>query len=325
MRIAVTGSIASDHLMHFPGKFSEQLLPDQLHRISLSFLVDDLKIHRGGVGANIAYGLAQLGLNPVLVGAVGTDFADYDEWLSTNGVDTAHVHRSVDQFSPRFVCTTDNDQNQIASFYPGAMTEAGQITLAPIAAKTGAFDYVLIGANDPVAMESHTRECRENGTPFVADPSQQLAFMSGEQIKNLINGAAFLFTNEYEKHLLEQTSGLTSDEVLAQVGTRVTTLGDKGTLIERAGEPSIEVGVAQVRGIVEPTGVGDALRAGFFAGQSWGLSLELSAQVGALLAAHVLETMGTQEYRIEPTQFLERLAESFGDAAAAEVKPHIVH
>lgn len=323
MRIAVTGSIATDHLMHFSGKFSEQFLPDQLDRISLSFLVDDLVVHRGGVGGNIAYGLAQLGLAPVLVGAVGKDFADYEQWLQENGVDCAHLRRSADAYSSRFVCTTDDELCQIASFYPGAMSEAGDIALAPIAAKTGAFDYVLVGANDPAAMTAHTLECRRDGIPFVADPSQQLAFMPGDQVRTLVEGAAFLFTNEYEKHLLEQSTGWSSDEVLARVGTRVTTLGNKGVQLEQAGQPAAHVDVATVRTVAEPTGVGDGLRAGFFAGLSWGLGHERAAQVGCLVAAHVLESVGPQEYRIEPPVFLERLAESYGAEAADEVRPHL--
>src|SRR5690242_12974274 len=223
MKIVVTGSIATDHLMHFPGLFSEQLLPDQLHKVSLSFLVDDLVVRRGGVAANIAFGMAQLGLRPVLVGAVGTDFADYRSWLTRHGVDCDSVHVSEVAHTARFVCTTDEDMCQIASFYAGAMAEARNIELAPVAARLGGVDLVLISANDPDAMTRHTDECRSRGYPFAADPSQQLARMSGAEVRGLIDGAAYLLTNEYEKELLENKTGLSDTTILERVGVQVTT------------------------------------------------------------------------------------------------------
>src|SRR5215475_5379722 len=183
MKIAVTGSIATDHLMHFPGRFAEQLLADQLHKVSLSFLVDDLVVRRGGIAANIAFGMAQLGLRPALVGAVGADFdLDYRSWLDRHGVDTASVHVSETAHTARFVCTTDLDMCQIASFYAGAMSEARNIELLPVAQRLGGLDLVIISPNDPLAMLRHTQECRERGYAFVADPSQQIARMSGEEI-----------------------------------------------------------------------------------------------------------------------------------------------
>src|SRR3989440_8297557 len=185
MKIAVTGSIATDHLMHFPGRFAEQLLPDQLHKVSLSFLVDDLVVRRGGVAANIAFGMAQLGLRPVLVGAVGADFADYRSWLERHGVDCDSVHVSDVAHTARFVCSTDDDMCQIASFYAGAMSEARNIELGPVVDRLGGVDLVLISANDPAAMLRHTQECRERGYPFAADISQQLARMPGSDVRSL--------------------------------------------------------------------------------------------------------------------------------------------
>src|SRR5690349_10214974 len=222
MKIAVTGSIATDHLMHFPGRFAEQLLPDQLHKVSLSFLVDDLVVRRGGIASNIAFGMGALGLHPVLVGAVGTDFADYRAWLTQHGVDCDSVYVSDVAHTARFVCTTDDDMCQIASFYAGAMAEARDIELAPVAARLGGLDLVVISPNDPVAMLRHTAECRQRGYPFVADPSQQLARMAGAEVRELIDGAAYLLTNTYEKELLENKTGLADAQVLDRVGVRVT-------------------------------------------------------------------------------------------------------
>lgn len=196
MTIAVTGSIATDHLMKFPGKFSEQLLADHLQKVSLSFLVDDLVIHRGGVAGNMAYAIGVLGGDVALVGAVGKDFDDYRGWLTTHGVNCDSVLVSESAYTARFVCTTDQDMAQIASFYPGAMSEARNISLAEVVATHGKPDLVIVGANDPDAMFGHTEECRKLGLAFAADPSQQLARLSGEEIRRLIDGATYLFTND---------------------------------------------------------------------------------------------------------------------------------
>jgi adenosine kinase len=322
-KIVVTGSIATDHLMHFPGRFAEQLLPDQLHKVSLSFLVDDLVVRRGGIASNIAYGMGALGLHPVLVGAVGTDFADFRAWLTQHGVDCDSVYVSEVAHTARFVCTTDDDMCQIASFYAGAMAEARNISLEPVAERVGGVDLVLISPNDPAAMARHTAECRKLGIPFVADPSQQLARMSGEEVRGIVEGAAYLLTNDYEAELLEAKTGLSADDILGLVGVRVTTLGKDGLVITGRDLEPIRVPVAKDVQPVDPTGVGDGFRAGFFAGLSWGLSLERSAQVGTLLAGLVLESVGPQEYTIRKDDFSKRLADSYGDDVADEVRPFL--
>jgi adenosine kinase len=320
MKIAVTGSIATDHLMHFPGRFTDQLIADQLHKVSLSFLVDDLVVRRGGVAPNIAFGMGKLGLRPILVGAVGADFADYRSWLERHGVDCDSVHISEVAHTARFVCTTDDDLNQIASFYAGAMSEARNIELSPVNERAGGLDLVLIAANDPAAMVRHSQECRARGYKFAADPSQQLARMDGSDVLTLIGGAEYLFTNEYERSLLETKAGLTGDEVLEQVRIRVTTLGRDG--VEITGRDIERIHVPVARDVIpqDPTGVGDGFRGGFFAAISWGLGLERAAQVGSLLAALVLESAGGQEYEVRGEDFAKRFADSYGDAAAAEIK-----
>ncbi|MEU6997544.1 carbohydrate kinase family protein [Nonomuraea sp. NPDC046570] len=323
MRIAVTGSIATDHLMTFPGSFGEQLIAEHLDRVSLSFLVDDLQIRRGGCAGNIAFGMGCLGLAPILVGAVGADFADYRSWLERHGVDCVSVHVSETQHTARFLCTTDENHNQIASFYTGAMAEARLIELQPIADRVGGLDLVLISPNDPDAMLRHTDECRQRGIPFAADPSQQLARMSGDQIRKLVDGAAYLFSNDYEKGLIEQKTGWSQEEVLDRVGVRVTTLGPKGAVIDRKGEPTIAVAPSPELGKADPTGVGDAFRAGFLSGIGWGLSLERSAQIGNLTATHVLERVGGQEYELGQRSFLERFGAAYGSSAAAEIEQHV--
>lgn len=316
MTIAVTGSIATDHLMRFPGRFAEQLIADQLQHISLSFLVDDLVVRRGGVGGNIAFAMGVLGGSPLLVGAVGADFAEYRGWLENHGVDCTAVRVSEVAHTARFVCTTDEDMAQIASFYPGAMSEARDISLADLPAGV---DLVLVGANDPAAMSRHTEQCRELGLPFAADPSQQLARLSGAEARELIGGAKYLFTNEYEWALLLQKTELTEQEIADQIGLRVTTLGSKGVeIVDREGN-FVRVGVVPEKAKVDPTGVGDAFRAGFLTGQTAGLSIERSAQLGSLVAVLVLETVGTQEWTLDRDDAVKRLAEAYGTDAADEI------
>ena len=322
MSVVLTGSIATDHLMHFPGRFSEQLLAEQLHQVSLSFLVDELVVRRGGVAANIAYGMGQLGQHPILVGAVGADFTEYQTWLEAAGVDCAHVRISPDKHTARFVCTTDEDMCQIASFYAGAMSDSRLIDLAPIVEVTGA-ELVVISADDPDGMIRHSRECREAGWDFVADPSQQLARMSGEQAIDLIDGAALLFTNSYEKSLLESKSGLSEADIAKRVGVRVTTQGSSGVEIVGQNFDRIHVPVARERAKVDPTGVGDGFRAGFLTARAWGVNWERAAQVGSLLATMVLESVGTQEYVVEAGEFGQRLETSYGSEAAAEITPFL--
>ena len=319
MRIAITGSIATDHLMTFPGRFVDQFIPEKMDRVSLSFLVDGLEIRRGGVAANIAFGLGVLGLKPLLIGAVGADFAPYRAWLGEHGVDCAGVRESVLRHTARFVCTTDMDGNQIASFYPGAMTEDADIELAPIVAQTGGLDLIVIGASDPAAMLSHTRECRDLGIPFAADLSQQLPRLDEPGVRALVDGAAYLFCNEYEEALIERKGAWTGPQILDRVGVRVTTLGPGGARIERAGQPPVLVGPVPELRKADPTGTGDAFRSGFLAAVAWGLSLERAAQLGNMLAVHVLETVGTQEYELKPPVLAERVAAVYGAAAADEI------
>ena len=321
--LLIAGSIATDHLMTFGGRFADSLVADQLDKLSVSFLVDDLEVRRGGVAANMSFGLARLGLRPVLVGAVGEDFHDYRSWLERHGVDCDSVRVSEERHTARFVCTTDSSMAQFASFYPGAMSEARLIELAPIAARVGEPSYVLVGADDPDGMLRHTQECRQRGYAFIADCSQQLAFAEGDLIRDLIDGAAILFSNEYESHVIEKKTGWSADEVLAKVGFQVTTLGKDGVRVTDKDGFHLEIPAAKNVEAIEPTGVGDAFRSGFLAALQWGLSRERACQVGCVLAAYVVETVGTQEYTFTPAEFVARVRESYGDEAADEIGNHV--
>jgi adenosine kinase len=305
--------------MTFPGKFVDQLMPDKLDKIALSFLVDTLEIRRGGVAANIAFGLGCLGLSPLLVGTVGGDFGDFRAWLDEHGVDTSGVRESAHQHTARFVGTTDADLNQIASFYPGAMTEDREIDLGELA---GQVDLVLIGASDPDAMLAFTKQCVANQIPFAADTSWQLARLAGEQVATLIDGAQYLFCNEYEATLTMHKTGWTAAELVTHVGVQITTLGGSGARVDRAGQEPILVPAVPDVVPAEPTGAGDAFRSGFLSAISWGLSLERAAQLGNIVAVHALESTGPQEYRLESGSLTARFAAAYGEAAAAEVAAH---
>ncbi|MEO0010599.1 MAG: hypothetical protein RIQ39_188 [Actinomycetota bacterium] len=323
MRIGVAGSVGLDHLMTFPGKFTDSLVAGSLEKVSLSFLVDGLEVRRGGCAANIAFGMANLGLSPVLIAAVGKDWADYDAWLTRHGVDTSHVLISQAQYTAHFTVTTDTELNQIASFFPGAMSEARNIELQPIMDQTGRFDLIVISPDDPEAMLRHTEVALANGIAVAADPSQQMARMSGDQIRKLIEGATYLFMNEYELALAIQKTGWSDQEILQRVKYRVITQGSAGARVESIGGDFIKVVCAKEKVKVDPTGVGDSFRSGFVAGLAWGLSHERCAQLGSMLATYVIETMGTQEYRFTKSEFVDRFADAYGQEAADEVAAHL--
>jgi adenosine kinase len=307
--------------MTFPGRFTDQLVGD-LSNISLSFLVEDLEIRRGGVAANICYGMGQLGVHPVLVGAVGQDFLGDDEtWLRRHGVDMTGLWVSTEAHTARFLCTTDEAENQLASFYPGAMSEARKIELEPIVRKVDGVDWIVVAPNDPEAMARHTDQARHLGIPFIADPSQQLPRMDGRATRQLVDGADVLLANEYERALIEAKSGWSDDEIAERVRICVTTHGPKGVTIRQGSEPTVELdAVMPTAGIkIEPTGAGDAFRAGFLAGLCVDLDLQSSAQLGCMAATLALETIGPQEYRIDLDSIAERLALAYGDDAAGTI------
>ena len=323
MKVAVAGSVGGDHIMSFGGKFTDSLVAGSLSKVSLSFLVDTLQIRRGGCGANISFGMGALGLNPILIAAVGKDWVDYQDWLNRHGIDTSHVLVSQTLHTATFMVTTDTELNQIASFFPGAMSEARNIELAPIIAQTGKFDLLVISPDDPQAMMAYSQMARDLKIPVAADPSQQLARMDGKEIAQLIDGAKYLFLNEYELALAIQKTGWTDRQLFDRVQVRVVTLGSKGAQIEEHGKESIYVGVPKEKAKLDPTGVGDNFRSGFISGLAWGLGHERCGQLGSMLATYCIETTGTQEYHFTKDEFLSRFGVAYGKVAADEVKPHL--
>jgi adenosine kinase len=316
MKIALTGSIAYDYLMTFPGHFEEHFLPDKLSSISLSFLVDGMVKRRGGVAPNIGYTMALLGGNPLLIGTVGEDFELYQAWLEEQGVDTRGIKVIPDEFTASFFVTTDNANAQIASFYPGAMAFACQLSLEEWWEEHP--DLVVISPNDPEAMACYVREAKKLNIPYFYDPSQQIVRLSGEHLREGVKGAFALFVNDYEFGLIQKRTGLAREEILRHLDLLVITKGEKGSTIY-VEDRGIEIPKVPPDGIVDPTGIGDAFRGGFLIGYSYHLPWELCGKMGSLAATCCLESDGPQGHHFTTEEFIRRFREHFDDQGALDV------
>jgi adenosine kinase len=317
MEIVVTGSIAYDYLMRFPGSFRENIMIEALEQVSLSFLVDDMTKHWGGVAANIAYTMARLGLKPRLMGTVGRDFPDYRHWLDSAGVDTSTVQQHNDLFTASFFCNTDNENNQIASFYSGAMGRARDYRLGDLPAHIQP-DLVIISPNDPLAMSKLAAEAREKNLRFVYDPSQQIARMDGDALSQDMQGAYLLIINQYESNMIMNKTGMNLDQLRKTVDLLVITHGKDGSEIYTDGTV-IHVPAFPTDKIIDPTGAGDAYRGGFITGLAHNLPLELCGMLGSLCATYVLEHVGTQNHYYTIQQFIERFRSEFDDGGKLDV------
>src|SRR5262245_20290062 len=287
MQIIVTGSIAFDYLMSFPGRFTEHFLPEHMSRVSLSFLVDSMDKRRGGCAPNIAYTLALLGERPRLMGTAGQDFGDYRRWLEAAGVDTTLVADVHDKFTASFFCSTDVEGNQIASFYTGAMANAAELSFRTV----DDCEVAIISPNDPAAMIQYAEECRTLGIPYIWDPGQQCARMSGDELRNGAVGAATVICNDYEFELIRQKTGMDEAGVFGVAGALVVTRGELGCSIYDASGRS-DIPAVPPHRIIDPTGVGDAFRGGFMKGLATGQNLVVCAQLGSVAATYALEHLG---------------------------------
>ena len=307
MHIVVTGSIAFDYLMSFPGKFTEHLMPEHVQRVSLSFLVDTMDKRRGGCAPNIAYTLALLGETPRLMATAGQDFPEYRQWLEAAGVDTSLVLDVPGKFTASFFCSTDADNNQIASFYTGAMANASELSFRGI----GACDVAIVSPNDPAAMLQYVQECRTLGIPFIFDPGQQCARMSGVELDEGIKGALMVICNDYELELIRQKTSLGEQQILQQAGILVVTRGEHGCTILTSAE-RVDVPAVVPYQIVDPTGVGDAFRAGFMKGLALEADLETCGRLGSVAATYALEHLGGTNHAFTWDEFVSRYEDSFG-------------
>ena len=315
MSVVITGSIAYDYLMTYPGYFKDHLVPEQLDSISVSFLVDSMVRQRGGIAPNIAYTLALLGDRPIVFGTVGEDFEDYRRWLAERGIDTEYIRTIPGVFTASFFANTDLANNQICSFYTGAMAHARDLSLHTFSSKKP--DLVVISPNDPLAMDRYVAECQELGVPYLYDPSQQVARSSGEELRRGVEGAYALFCNEYEWGLLQKHTGLSAAEILDRVELVVVTSGARGIAIYNNGEEFF-VPAVPVDKIVDPTGVGDAFRGGFIRGMQLRLDWQTCGRMGSLAAAYCLEQRGTQAHSYTIPEYIERYRQHFDDQGALD-------
>ena len=311
MSIIVTGSVAFDYLMSFPGRFREHILPDQIHQVSLSFLVDSMRKQRGGCAPNIAYNLALLGERPTVMATVGQDFGEYRAWLEGAGVDTSAILEVEDEFTSSFFVNTDEENNQIASFYIGAMGHADRLSFYDL--EHGAINISIISPNAPAAMIKYARECQELGIPYIYDPSQQIIRLTGEELLAGIRGARMLIVNEYEFGMIKNKTGLPDPELLALPESTIITRGEQGSTIY-ADDQILHVPVVPPEPLVEPTGVGDAFRGGIIKGLLRGYPWEVAGRIAALAATYVLEQYGTQNHAYTRREFVERYRRVFGEA-----------
>ncbi len=316
MDIVLTGSVAYDYLMTFPGYFRDHILPDRLDSISLSFLVESMVRFRGGTAPNIAYTLALLGRRSRLFATVGEDFDEYRAWLDSKGVDTTWARVIPGVYTASFFANTDRSNAQIASFYPGAMAYASQLSLRELDSDPP--DLVVISPNDPEAMKSYVTECRQLGYRYLYDPSQQIVRLEGEDLRCGIEGAYALFVNDYEFALIRKMTGMSDDEIANQIHFMVITRGELGAVVYSA-DGEFVIPVVPPTQITDPTGVGDAFRGGFLAAFSHNLDWETCGLVGALSATYCVEQLGPQGHVYTPAEFVARYREHFDDQGKLDV------
>jgi adenosine kinase len=310
MRLIVTGSIAFDYLMSFPGKFTDHFLPEHMHRVSLSFLVDTMDKRRGGCAPNIAYTLALLGEKPLLMGTAGQDFGDYRVWLDAAGIDTSLVKIIDGKFCASFFCSTDEANNQIASFYTGAMANAGELSFRTVdGARSDTL--VIIAPNDPGAMVQYAEECSTLGIRYIWDPGQQCARMDGPQLADGVKGAYMVIVNDYEFELLRQKTGMDETQILDEAELLVVTRGEKGCSVLTKKRRS-DVKAVRPDRIEDPTGVGDAFRGGFMKGLAIDAPFEVCAQFGSVAATYALEHLGGTSHAYTKREFVARYEKHFG-------------
>lgn len=302
--ITVTGSLAYDTIMDFPGKFSDHIMPDKIHQINLSFLVSKLSKQRGGTAGNIAYNLALLDSPVSVVGAAGSDFSDYGKFLQDAGVDISKIKIIDNESTSSAFIMTDKADNQITAFYPGAMSKNSTLSV-------DLSDLVVISPNDPTAMVNFAKQAQDQNIPYMLDPGMQLPALEADQLQQMLSGAAILIGNDYEIALLKEKTGLTYEQLLSQVKILITTLGEKGSTIQ-SGSESIQVNAAKPNEVLDPTGAGDAYRAGFLAGYMQKLSLKVCGQMGSVAASFAIEKYGTISHSFSKSEFDKRLKENYG-------------
>jgi adenosine kinase len=315
VRIVVTGSLAYDYIMNFPGHFKDHILPDKVHMLTVSFLVESMRRLRGGVAGNIAYTLALLGERPLVVASAGGDFGEYREWMEQKGIDASGITEIEEDFTASCFINTDESNNQIVAFYPGAMEEAKSLSLLDLG--LGEDDLVVISPTDPEAMSRYADECRQLGVRFLFDPGKQTPRLDGEHILAGLEGASVLIGNDYEFAMMARKTGRSEEELIGSVSLAVVTRGAEGSTIY-TGDGEVEIPIAPISDMIDPTGAGDAYIGGFVFGLARGFSLEVAGRVAALAGAYAIEHQGCQEHHYTPEEFAERYKGAFGPSPEIE-------
>ncbi len=315
MDILLTGSVAYDYLMTFPGHFKEQILPERLESISLSFLVESMSKQRGGIAPNIAYTMALLGQRPRVMATVGEDFEDYRHWLESHGIDTSLMKVIPGVFTASFFATTDRASAQIYTFYPGAMAYAASQSIKDLQKRP---DLVIVSPSSPDAMMKFPAECRELGIPYLYDPSQQVLRLEGHELARDMEGAHFLFCNDYEFGLISKKTGWSLDQMMEHVDVVVITRGKDGADLYSGGN-AVHIPTVPENAVVDPTGVGDAFRGGFLAGYAYGFDWKLCGEIGSLSAVYCLERQGTQNHAYTRQEFVQRFRQHFDDGGKLDI------
>lgn len=318
MRIVVTGSLAYDYIMNFPGNFKDHILPDKVHMLTVSFLVDSMRRMRGGVAGNIAYSLALLGERPLVVGSAGGDFGEYREWMEDKGVDTSGIVEIEDDFTASCFINTDEANNQIVAFYSGAMEDTKKLSLLELG--LDADDLVVISPTDPEAMMRYVDECRQLGVRFMFDPGKQTPRLEGEHILAGLDGASVLIGNDYEFAMMAQKAGRTEEELIRSAPLTVVTRGKEGSTIysNESDEGEVQIPIAPIAHLADPTGAGDAYIAGIVFGLARDFPLPVVGRVAALTAAYAVEQQGCQEHGFTLDEFAGRYRAAFGSAPEVE-------
>jgi len=309
VNIYISGSLAYDRIMDFPGSFADYILPDKIHVLNVCFNVNGLQEKFGGTAGNIAYSLGLLGESPVIIAAIGKDYANYFAWLKKNNLSTEGIQIVPDEFTAGAYITTDKSDNQITGFNPGAMKKATRFDLS--AADPGD-SIMLIAPGNLEDMMGYASRCREKGIPYICDPGQSLTLWTGAQLRDWIRGSKLLITNDYELEVIMKITGMNRAELLGLTGMIITTLGDKGSRISTNGR-DVPVPKAKVSEILDPTGAGDAYRAGLLRGLALRHDIEKAAKMGAVAAAYAVEKYGTQEHHFTAEGFGRRFHENFGE------------
>jgi adenosine kinase len=311
VRIIVTGSLAYDYIMNFPGKFSDHILPDKVHMLTVSFLVDTMKKMRGGTAGNIAYTIAMLGGNTAVVSAAGQDFAEYRDFMQGKGVDTRGIKTVSNEFTASCFINTDMVNNQIVAFYPGAVVHAREVTLASLGLQKG--DWVIISPTDPESMARHTAECKKAGVSYIFDPGKQVPRLDKAQILAGLDGCAAFVGNDYEFGMMAKATGLTEQQLFDMAPLTVMTRGEEGSRFLVKGKPPLEIPIAKPSAVVDPTGAGDAYLGALAFGLAKGLPHATTGRIAALAATYAIELKGCQEHQYSIDDFARRYQLAFGE------------